>query len=141
MTAPVRIMIIDDAPNVRQGLKALLTTAPDIEIVAAERHAAQTVPIAAALHPDIIILDAARKGRFQLLPALRQQCPHAQILILTSRAEAEDVNYAIAEGVRGFLLKEALSTDLVTAVRDIFQGKTVFHPVLLSYLPPFSKPA
>jgi DNA-binding NarL/FixJ family response regulator len=135
MIDPIRLMLIEDALTVRQGLAALLATTLDMSVVGAERHSLTAVSLAQTLQPDVILLDAARKARVDIIPALKRACPQSRIIVLSTRGDADDLQYALQLGVQGYLLKDAILTDVVTAVREVCMGKTIFHPVLRQWLP------
>jgi NarL family two-component system response regulator LiaR len=124
MKGPTRICIVDDHAIVRQGIRALIETEPDMEIVGEAANGAEAVVQAAALHPDVILMDIVmpRKDGIQATKEIREQDPRARILVLTSFAEDEKVFPAIKAGAAGYLLKDSSPLELLQAIRGPREG-------------------
>jgi NarL family two-component system response regulator LiaR len=123
------ILIIDRHPSVRNGLRALFATTPDMKVIGDAHNCFSAVQAAQNLNPDIIILDMMSSGRngHSIVRALRQASPHSQILILTDYDGSDQILKVIREGARGYLLKDPLSTDITSAVREVLNGKLIIH--------------
>jgi two-component system, NarL family, response regulator LiaR len=144
MKGPTRVCIADDHAIVRQGIRALIETEPDMEVAGEAANGAEAVVLAKALHPDVILMDIVmpRKDGIQATREIREQDPAARILVLTSFAEDEKVFPAIKAGAVGYLLKDSTPLELLRAIRDVAQGKASLHPAIaLKMLRELSQPA
>jgi len=123
------ILIVDSHPSVRSGLRALLKTAPDMEVIGDTHDCETAVNMAYMFHPDIIILDmmAPRRNGIGIMRAVRRASPESKILVLTDNDNTDQVLNAINEGARGYLLKDPLSADIASAIRDVLDGKLIVH--------------
>ncbi len=126
----IRVVIADDHPIMRQGTRALLEQAPDIEVVGeADNHNAVR-EVVAALRPDILLLDIQMPGP----PApeteawVRQHYPGTETLVLTAHNRDDYLAEMLAAGARGFLLKDVDGHRLVIAIRRTIRGELLFTP-------------
>ena len=105
----IRVLIADDHPLVRDGLRTLLSTQPDLELVGEAENGVRAVELARELQPDIILLDLVmpQMDGLEALTRIRADNPHARILVVTSFADDEKVFPAIKGGALGYFLKEA----------------------------------
>lgn len=128
----IRILIADDHPVVRKGIKALLNTEPGLEVVGEAADGEQAVTKARILKPDVILMDLSmpRKDGVQAISEIRQEIPEAKILVLTSFAEDKRVIAAIEAGALGYLLKDSSPQELIRAVRTVHQGESSLHPTV-----------
>jgi NarL family two-component system response regulator LiaR len=128
----IRILIADDHPVVRKGLKALLNTEPGLEVVGEAADGEQAVTKASTLKPDVILMDLSmpRKDGVQAISEIRQEVPGVKILVLTSFAEDRRIIAAIEAGALGYLLKESSPHELVRAVRTVYRGDSSLHPTV-----------
>ena len=129
-TGKIRVLIADDHPVVRQGLRVLLSLEDDIEVVGEAGDGAEAVELAAALVPDVILLDLKLPGLDGLgvLAELRDRGLPARTLVLTSVADQASVTVAMRAGAAGFLYKDVDPDALVRAVRSVHDGNTVLAP-------------
>ncbi|CAG0932884.1 Transcriptional regulatory protein LiaR [Thermoflexales bacterium] len=132
MTERIRILIADDHAVVRHGLRALIATEPDLELVGEAPDGVVAVELAAALHPDVILLDMAmpRKTGLEAIYDIKRDDPQARILVLTSFAEDDHIFPAIKAGATGYLLKDAAPHELLQAIRDVESGEVSLHPTI-----------
>lgn len=132
----IQILIADDHPIVRHGLRLLCTTQPDLEVVAEADNGADVVRLAAQYAPDVVLLDLLMPGVDGLtaLRLLRQQQPAVRILVLTSFAADAYVAAAFAAAVNGFFLKESNPQTLLDAIRAVHRGETVIHPTIVQQM-------
>jgi len=132
----IRILIADDHAVVRQGLLALIQTEEGMEVVGEAGDGAAAVELAAALRPDVILLDLVmpRMDGIEAIRGIRQNDPEARILVLTSFSEDEKVLTAIEVGAMGCLLKDATPDELLRAIRDVHQGRCALHPTITQKL-------
>ena len=128
----IRILIADDHPVVRKGLKALLNTEPGLEVVGEAADGEQAVTKASTLKPDVILMDLSmpRKDGVQAISEIRQEVPGVKILVLTSFAEDKRIIAAIEAGALGYLLKESSPHELVRAVCTVYRGDSSLHPTV-----------
>lgn len=148
----IRVLISDDHDVVRRGLRALLETEDDIEIVGEAEDGVEAVLKARSLRPDVTLLDLMmpRKNGIEVIGDIKQENPEARILVLTSFSDDEKVFSAIKAGALGYLLKETSPDELLQAVRDVYNGESSLHPAIArklirelnrpSTLPPADEP-
>jgi two-component system, NarL family, response regulator LiaR len=132
MTDHIRILIADDHAVVRHGLRALIATEPDLELVGEAADGVEAVEQTTNLKPDVILMDMAmpRKTRLEAIYDIKRDDPHAHILVLTSFAEDDQVFPAIKAGAAGYLLKDTAPRELLQAIRDVYQGEVSLHPTI-----------
>jgi DNA-binding NarL/FixJ family response regulator len=126
----ITVLIADDHPVVRQGLRILLSLEDDIEVVGEVGDGAEAVELAAALVPDVILLDLKLPvlDGLGVLADLRDRGLPARTLVLTSVADQASVTLAMRAGAAGFLYKDVDPDALVRAVRAVHDGNTVLAP-------------
>jgi DNA-binding NarL/FixJ family response regulator len=124
------VLIADDHPVVRQGLRVLLSLEDDIEVVGEVGDGAEAVELAAALVPDVILLDLKLPvlDGLGVLAELRDRGLPSHTLVLTSVADQASVTVAMRAGAAGFLYKDVDPDALVRAVRAVHDGNTVLAP-------------
>jgi DNA-binding NarL/FixJ family response regulator len=127
---PIRLLIVDDHPIVRGGLRALFEDDPDFEVVGHAQDGAQAVERAAALDVDVVLMDLRmpRMGGVEAIGLLRERRPEIRILVLTTFDSDADVLPAIEAGATGYLLKDAPRDELVRAVHAAHRGEAVLAP-------------
>jgi two-component system, NarL family, response regulator LiaR len=132
VTECIRILIADDHAVVRHGLRALIATEPDLELVGEAADGVEAVEQTARLHPDVILMDMAmpRKTGLEAICDIKHDDPQARILVLTSFAEDEQVFPAIKAGATGYLLKDTSPRELLQAIRDVERGEVSLHPTI-----------
>ena len=132
MDDPIRILVADDHTVVREGLCALLTARPDMEVVAEAADGVEAVEQVRALRPDVILMDLVmpRKGGLEAIEEIRAEDPEACILVLTSFAEDKKVFSAVRAGAQGYLLKDSSSKDLIQAIYAVRRGELSLQPKL-----------
>lgn len=123
----IRVLLVDDHTLMRQGTRALLSEADDIEIVAESESGEEALILARELHPDVVILDIRLPGLggVEVARTLREDFPATRILILTAYDYDQYVRALFAIGVEGYLLKNATGQELIAAVREVCAGKQV----------------
>lgn len=132
MTQSIRILIADDHAVVREGLRALIGTVPEMEAVGEAKDGVEAVFKARSLQPDVILLDLVmpRQDGIEALADIKRDNPEARILVLTSFAEDQKVFAAIKAGALGYLLKDSSPQELLQAIRDVNQGESSLHPAI-----------
>ena len=129
---PIRVYLLDDHEVVRQGLRALLESAGDIEIVGESGSAVDAAHRIPALRPDVAVLDARLPdgSGIEVCREVRAVDPSIGALILTSYDDDEALFAAIMAGAAGYVLKEIKGSDLVTAIRQVAGGNSLIDPSL-----------
>jgi DNA-binding NarL/FixJ family response regulator len=128
----VRILIADDHPMFRDGLRAVLDATEAIDVIGTAGTGIEAVELAAALQPDVVIMDI-HMPELDGLQATRRivaESPHIGVLVLTMFGEDESIFQAMRAGARGYLLKGADQSDIVRAVRAVAAGDAIFGPAL-----------
>jgi two-component system, NarL family, response regulator LiaR len=130
MESPIKILIADDHPLIRQGLRGVIEAQPDMELVGEVSNGEQAVRQSLALHPDIVIMDLQMpvKDGLAATREIAQADAHVQVLILTSFPDDDNVYAAIKAGAMGFLLKDSSAEYLLDAIRTVNGGESVLHP-------------
>jgi NarL family two-component system response regulator LiaR len=129
-TKKLRILIADDHAVVREGLAAIITVQPDMQLAGEASDGVEAVELARALRPDAILLDLVmpRQDGLAAIQAIKGANPQARILVLTSFADDERVFPAIKAGALGYLLKDTSRDQLLQAIRDVAKGRATLHP-------------
>ncbi len=128
----IRVFLLDDHEVVRQGLRALLESVGDIEVVGESGSAAEATARIPALHPDVAVLDARLPdgSGIEVCRAVRAVDADVKALILTSYDDDEALFAAIMAGAAGYVLKEITGQDLIGAVRQVAAGNSLIDPTL-----------
>ena len=136
MTEQIRVVIADDHPVVRQGLRTLLSAYDDLCLVGEARDGEEAIRLAGAAEPDVIIMDLnmPRKDGILATKEILQTRPGARVLILTNTASDEQVVEAVRAGARGFLLKDAETEQLIDSIRSVHRGGRVLDPMVAETL-------
>ena len=132
----LRLVIVDDHPIVRGGLRDTFADVEDIVVVGEAGDGAEGVDRARSLAADVVLMDLRMPGTdgVAATAALREQVPDARVLVLTTFDGESDVLPAIEAGAIGYLLKDALPDDLVRAVRAAGRGESVLAPSVTQHL-------
>jgi DNA-binding NarL/FixJ family response regulator len=132
MKPSLRVLLADDHALVRQGFRRILEDEPDITVVGEAGGGAEAIELAQTLDPDVVVLDLGMpeiNGLHAAIEIVRRR-PDRKILMLSMHADAQYVRNALDAGVRGYILKNALETDLIGAVRTVAAGGTFVSPEL-----------
>jgi two-component system response regulator DesR len=126
----IRVLLVEDHQMFREGTRALLSDAPEIEVVAGCGRGEDALALIEALAPDIVLLDIELEGMsgLQVARCLSQQGSAAKVIILSAYAHETYVRILFAAGVHGYLLKKASSHELIEAVRAVHGGGQVYSP-------------
>ncbi len=129
---PIRVVIADDHAVVRRGLRALLEAESGFEVVAEAETLADARRYVRGHRPDVLVLDLnmPEGSSLDVVPALREEAPATQIVVLTMQTEAAYARRALSAGVLGYVLKDAADTELVQAVRRAAAGEGYLNPRL-----------
>ncbi len=126
----IRVLIADDHAIVREGVKALIGLADDIEVVGEAADGREAIERAQALEPDVVVMDIAMPGLGGLEATLeiRKLCPRTRILVLSQYDDREYVRRFLQAGVSGYVLKKSAGADLTAAIRAVHRGGLVLDP-------------
>lgn len=124
--AVIHILLVDDHAIVREGLRTFISTEPGMEVVGEAANGLEAIKKACDLQPDVILMDMAmpQMGGLEAILKIKEVCPEAKILVLTSFSDDDTVFPAIKAGALGYLLKNASPERLLNAIRDVYQGKS-----------------
>ncbi|MBQ0979394.1 response regulator transcription factor [Micromonospora zamorensis] len=130
MTAPIRLLIVDDHPVVRDGLRGMFTGDPGFEVVGEAADGAEAVALVATVRPDVVLMDLRMPGMngVTAIGRLARSGSTARVLVLTTYDTDADVLPAIEAGATGYLLKDTPREELVRAVRAAARGESVLAP-------------
>jgi two-component system, NarL family, response regulator NreC len=134
MTDPgkIRVLIVDDHAVVRSGLRKVLEAEADIDVVGEAGDARNAVFQTRSTKPDVILMDVVMPGKtgIEAIPDVLHDAPDAKVLILSMQDDPRYVREAFDAGASGYVLKEAVDTDVVAAIRDVAAGGHYVHPTL-----------
>jgi DNA-binding NarL/FixJ family response regulator len=128
----IKVLIADDHALVRDGVRALLSTADDLEVVAEAGDGQEAVDRARETSPDVVLLDINMPGLggLEAVPLIQREAPRARILILTQYDHADYVRRFLRLGVAGYVLKKAAGAELISAIRAAHRGGLVLDPAI-----------
>lgn len=126
----IKVLVADDEPLIRAGIRMILTSADDIDVVAEAANGREATELARSQRVDVVLLDIQMPVMDGLtaLSELRRAAPDARVLILTTFGEQQNVLRALAEGSAGFLLKDSAPAELMGAVRAAAAGDAYLSP-------------
>ena len=132
----IRILVCDDHPIVRSGLRGMIQSQPDLEVVAEAGEGAQAVALASHLRPDIVLMDLRMPGMDGVAATanIKARHPGIQVLILTTYDTDADILRALEKGATGFLLKDEREDRLFDAIREAAGGRSPLAPGVASRL-------
>jgi DNA-binding NarL/FixJ family response regulator len=135
MTA-IRIVVVDDHPIVRDGLRALFSTVPDVDVVGEAADAGTALREITLHRPDVLLLDIHMPGGtgLEVLPRLRQASPETHVLLLTMDDDAETALEAVQLGADGYLVKGASQDEITRAVRAVHDGQLILGQAVNRHL-------
>jgi DNA-binding NarL/FixJ family response regulator len=130
---------VDDHPLVRKGVAAILSTEPELQLIAEAENGAQALDVFRRYRPDVTLLDLRLPDRsgVEVAKEIRSEFPDARIIALTSYDGDQDIYRALEAGVRGYLLKEMVHTEIIRAIRTVYQGKRFIPPEVSQQLSGF----
>ena len=130
---PIRILVVDDHPIVRQGLRSLLSAYAELQIVAEAGSPQQAIEAAVRYTPDIVLLDVRLPGAtgVEVARQLQRECPTASVILLTSFDDDEYLLGALEVGVRAYLLKSVSDDMLVWTIRAVYRGERLISPEMM----------
>lgn len=129
---PVRILIADDHGLLRAGLRALLNAEPDLQVVDEAADGPQALNLIQKLQPDVVLLDIGLPGLsgIEVTRRLQKTLPRVRILILTVHEDESLLREAIRAGAAGYIVKRAVESELIDAIRAVWRGNQYVHPAM-----------
>ncbi|OGO22118.1 MAG: DNA-binding response regulator [Chloroflexi bacterium RBG_16_51_9] len=128
--AKIKVLIADDHAIVREGIRMILALHDDIEVVGEAANGVEAIEQVDKLSPDVVLMDIAMPGLGGLEATLEivKRKPQSKILVLTQYDNTEYIYRFLKAGAAGYVLKKAVGSDLVSAIRSVFQGKSFIDP-------------
>jgi two-component system, NarL family, response regulator NreC len=126
----IRVLLVDDHPIVRVGLRTLLESEPDMEVVGQASDGLEAVKMAQDLHPTVVVMDISMPNMdgLEATRRIRVCCPDSVILILTVHAHQRYLFPVLQAGAAGYVLKSTVDTELIGAIRTVAQGGAFLYP-------------
>ncbi|GAA3454800.1 MULTISPECIES: response regulator [Dactylosporangium] len=139
MTEPITVLVADDHPLFRKGLRALLHSMPGFEVVGEATDGAEAVRLAARLGPRLILLDLQMPGGDGLtaIRGLAALDPGPHILVVTMFADDDSVFAALRAGARGYVLKDTDDEEMIRAIHAVGRGEAIFSPAIATRIMAF----
>jgi len=132
----IRILIADDHPLFRKGMRAMLEALPGMEVVGEAATGEEATTLASDLAPDVIVMDLQMPGGSGIAATrtILNASPHIRILIVTLFDDSESVFTALRAGARGYILKDTDASEMARAIQAISRGEAIFSPAIANRL-------
>ena len=136
----IQVLVVDDHPVLRQGIRALLDRQEDIRVCAEASSAEEALVLVRALHPNVILMDLQLPGKsgLEAMKEILVEAPESRILVLSNFTDDKNILAAIEAGASGYLLKVDAADKIIQAVRDTFLGSPIFsrqaESTLMAYI-------
>lgn len=136
MSDVIRVLIADDHPVVREGIRAVLQTQPDLEVIGEAASGAEAIELARGMRPDVTLMDLQMPDPDgpAAIAAIRDDDPDAKILVLTTYDTDGDISRAVDAGATGYLLKDSPREQLFDAIRATARGQAALSPAVAARL-------
>ncbi len=133
---PLRILIADDHPLFRNGMRTLLATDPEMEVISEATTGDEAIALAASLQPEVILMDLGMPGvgGIEATRRILHASPHIRILVVTMYEDDQSVFTAMRAGARGYLLKGASPDEVLRAIHAVGSGEAIFSPTIATRL-------
>ncbi|MBE2183550.1 MAG: response regulator transcription factor [Anaerolineae bacterium] len=138
MSDPIRIVIADDHAILRSGLRLLLSNQPDFEVIGEAENGLDALKQLESLHPDLLLLDLnmPQATGLEVLAQAKTLSPETRILVLTMHDDSANLRQALGAGASGYVLKKAVDSELVMAIRAVIRGELFIHSSMTRHLIP-----
>ncbi len=136
MNDTLRVLVADDHLIFRDGLRALLSSVPDAELVGEAATGEEAVALASSLQPDLVLMDLQMPdlNGIEATRRILRDSPHIRVLVVTMFEDDSSVLAAMRAGARGFLLKGATHSEMARAIRAVGEGEAIFSPAIAARL-------
>jgi len=127
----IRVLIADDHPLIREGLRHVLELDPGLKVVGEVGDGQGAINLTRALHPDVVLMDIKMPGTdgIEASRVIRREFPDTKIIFLTVADEDEEIMEVVRSGASGYLLKDVEPAELIKAIYNVMEGKPALHPV------------
>jgi DNA-binding NarL/FixJ family response regulator len=128
----MKVLIVDDHPVTRQGLRSALATSQEVEVVGEASSGDEAVEAVKQLHPQVVFMDVRMPGMsgIEATKEIREAAPDTKVILFTVEESRAAIADAIRAGVSGYLLKDVSAGELIQAAKLALEGKAVIHPTL-----------
>lgn len=132
----IRILVADDHPLIRDGVRTFISRAPDMKVVAEATDGQEAVELCASQKPDVALIDLRmpKLDGIQTVAAIREKAPEVHTIILTTFSGDDDIYRALRSGAKAYLLKDAPGEELLSCIRAVAQGNTWISPLAAAHL-------
>jgi DNA-binding NarL/FixJ family response regulator len=132
----IRVLLTDDHTLFRQGIRTLLATENDLEVVGEAANASDAVTLAQTVRPDVVLMDIGMTGMssFEATRLIRKERPETKVIFLSMYDDEDYLSESMEIGASGYILKESPAEQLLTAIREVHRGGSYLSPRLLARL-------
>ncbi|GAA4252901.1 response regulator transcription factor [Dactylosporangium darangshiense] len=136
MSEPVRVLVVDDHDQFRAGLRALLSTSPEVDVCGEAASGEEALAALPRLQPDVVLLDLVMPGMGGIAATERiaATMPHVRVLVLSMADDDDSVFAAVRAGARGYVLKGARRVEIIRSIRVVADGEAIFGPAIATRL-------
>lgn len=132
MSDQIKVLVVDDHPVVRKGIRSLLAEETDIQVIGEAVNGIEAIALAQKENPDVILMDLVmpEMNGIDAIQEIVKRIPEARILVMTSFAADDKVFPSIKAGALGYLLKDSDPEDLIRMIRQVYRGELSIHPTI-----------
>lgn len=133
---PITVLIVDDHPLFRKGMRSLLESMPDFQVVGEAATGKEAVETAVSLQPDVVLMDLQMPNGtgLEATRQLRQKSPNIRVLVVTLFEDDESIFTALKAGAHGYILKDAEEEEMIRAIKSVANGQAIFSPTIAGRL-------